>query len=348
MIQEALYSLSVGQDMTMEEASALMEQLMSGAATDAQIGALLMALRMKGETVQEIAGFAQTMRRHALQVRANRFPLLDTCGTGGGRVKVFNVSTAAAFVACAAGMAVAKHGNRAASGVCGSADVLEALGVNVTISPEQCAHCIDTLGIGFLFARSHHPAMRHVSAARREVGIRTVFNLLGPLTNPAGAQLQVMGVYDESLCPIIAAALKELGCQRAIVIHSDPGTDELSTYSRNRVCELRDGVITDGHFTPQELGYTGPAPDPSWMAPAPTPAENAQILRQAVGEGPASEIAVARRSVVALNAAAALRAGNLAADWPSAYLMAQEIIQTGSALAVIEKLSALTSTFTGS
>ena len=345
VIHEALQRLSAGQDMTMDEASVLMEQLMSGAATDSQIGALLMALRMKGETVQEIAGFALTMRRHALHVGAKRTPLLDTCGTGGSRNKVFNISTAAAFVACAAGMAVAKHGNRAASGVCGSADVLEALGVNVNVTPEQCAECIDTLGIGFLFARSHHPAMRHVSNARREVGIRTVFNLLGPLTNPAGAQLQVMGVYDDALCPIIAAALKELGCQRATVIHSDPGTDELSTYSRNRVCELKDGVITDGHFMPHELGYTGPVPDPIWMSPAPTPAENAHVLKQAIGLGPASEIANARRSVVALNAAAALRAGDLAADWPSAYRMAEDIILSGEALAIVEKLAALTSSF---
>ena len=345
MIQEALHSLSVGQNLTMEEASALMEQLMSGAATDAQIGALLMALRIKGETVQEVAGFASARRRHAVKVAAPRSPLLDTCGTGGGRHKVFNISTAAAFVACTAGMAVAKHGNRAASGVCGSADVLEALGVNVQISAEQCAECIDTIGIGFLFARSHHPAMKHVSAARKEVGIRTVFNLLGPLTNPAGAQLQVMGVYDDALCPLIAGALHELGCTRAIVIHSDPGTDELSTYSRNRVCELANGQITDYRCTPEELGVTGPSPDPAWMAPAATPAENAAILRQALGEGQATEIAAARRSIVALNAAAALRTGGLADSWPAAYQKASAIIESGAALSVVDRLATLTSAF---
>jgi anthranilate phosphoribosyltransferase len=345
MLQEALRTIVDGRDLSREEAAALMESLMSGQATDSQIGALLVALRMKGESVTEIAGFASAMRSHALVVKASRTPLLDTCGTGGGSFRVFNVSTAAAFVAAAAGVAVAKHGNRAASGVCGSADVLEALGVCVDITPEQCAECIDTIGIGFLYARSHHPSMKYVSAARREIGIRTVFNLLGPLTNPAGANRQVMGVYDSTLCPLAIGALRELGSERAMVIHADPGIDELSTFSLNRVCELKDGVITDCMLQPEELGFDGIAPDPANLAPAATPAANARLLREALGDGPNSAETESRRGVVALNAAAALLVGGIAENWAEAVKLAKDTIARGSALDVLDRLIALTMSF---
>jgi len=343
MIHEALQRLIGGQDLTREDAAALMERLMRGEATEAQIGGLLVALRIKGESVEEIAGFAETMRAHALAVKARRKPLLDTCGTGGSSFRVFNVSTAAAFVAAAAGVGVAKHGNRAASGVCGSADVLEALGVRVDLSPEQCAECIDKVGIGFLFARSHHPAMRHVSAARREIGVRSVFNLLGPLTNPAGASLQVMGVYDSALCPLVIAALKALGSERALVIHSEPGIDELSTFSSNRICELRDGEITDRTFSPSDLGVTHALTDTALLAPAPTPEANAEILRESLGEGPLTPSAEARRSMVALNAAAALRVAGVADAWAEAFQQANAIITSGAALQVLDSLIAFTS-----
>lgn len=219
MPQEALNKLIERQHLTREEAHALLDAVMEGRATPAQIGALLVALRMKGETVEEVTGFALGMRARVVPVRAQRAPLLDTCGTGGSRFRVFNVSTCAAFVAAAAGIPVAKHGNRAMSGVCGSADVLEALGVKIHLTPEQCAACIDTVGIGFLFAQQHHPAMKQVSGPRREIGVRSIFNLLGPLTNPAGAARQVMGVYDAALCPLAAGALRALGSERALVLH---------------------------------------------------------------------------------------------------------------------------------
>lgn len=343
MVTQTLQRLVLKHDLSRAEAASLMEGLMQGEATDAQIGGLLVALRMKGETVSEVAGFAETMRAHAVPVRPQRTPLLDTCGTGGGSFKVFNVSTGAAFVAAAAGVAVAKHGNRAASGICGSADVLEALGVRVDISPELCAECIDELGIGFLFARSHHPAMKHVSVARREIGVRSVFNLLGPLTNPAGASLQVMGVYDGALCPLVVGALKELGSTRALVIHSEPGFDELSTFSMGRICELRDGIITDRTVTPLDLGVEGPSPDVTVFAPAQNPSDNADILRQSLGYGPATETATARRALVALNASAALIVAGLADDWIDASRRAWEIISAGTALTIVEKLAALTS-----
>jgi len=345
MLQEALRTIVAGKDLSREEASALMEGLMCGEATDAQIGALLVALRMKGESVAEIAGFATAMRSHAIVVDASRTPLLDTCGTGGSSFKVFNVSTAAAFVAASAGLAVAKHGNRAASGVCGSADVLEALGVRLEITPEQCAECIDTVGIGFLYARSHHPSMKHVSAARREIGVRTIFNFLGPLTNPAGATRQLMGVYDAALCPVAIGALRELGSERAMVVHADAGIDELSTFSRNRVCELRTGTITDRILEPGEIGFDGPKPDLKHLAPAPTPAANAQMLREALGEGAESAESTSRRGMVALNAAAALRVGGIIDNWSEAVTLAREIIADGCALQILERLIALTASF---
>jgi anthranilate phosphoribosyltransferase len=345
MLQEALSTIVAGKDLTRTEATAAMEYIMSGFATDAQIGALLVGLRMKGESIDEIAGFASAMRSHALLVNASRKPLLDTCGTGGSSFKVFNISTAAAFVAAAAGVSVAKHGNRAASGVCGSADVLEALGVRVEITPDQVAECIDTVGIGFLYARFHHPSMKHVSAARREIGVRTVFNLLGPLTNPAGASLQVMGVYNANLCPVAISVLRELGSERAMVIHSEPGIDELSTFSPNRICELKDGAITDTILQPEELGFTGTVPDRSRFAPAATPAGNAELLRCSLGDGPDSEVNEHLRGIVALNAAAALRVGGIVEDWPDAVKLARETIDRGEAIRVLDKLISLTASF---
>lgn len=345
MVQAALRTVVSGQSLTREQAAELMQLLMNGEVTDAQIGALLVALRMKGETVAEIVGFAGAMREHAVSVRPSRSGLLDTCGTGGSTFRVFNVSTAAAFVAAAAGIPVAKHGNRAASGVCGSADVLEALGVRVEITPEQCAECIDTVGIGFLFARSHHPSMRHVSAARREIGFRTIFNLLGPLTNPAGASRQIMGVYDTELCPLAISALQQLGSERAIVVHSERGLDELSTFSKNRICELKNGIITDSMMMPEELGICGMPPNLEHIAPAPTAAANAEILRESLGQGANSDASVSRREMVALNAAAALRVGGVVEHWQNAIELARQIIASGAALRVLDRLAALTVSF---
>src|SRR5579862_9587116 len=228
-MQETLRKLVARQNLDRAEAAEVMRALMDGMASPGQVGALLIGLRMKGETIEEVTGFAQEMRARLIPVKPGRQPLLDTCGTGGGRLQVFNVSTAAAFVAASAGIAVAKHGNRAVSGICGSADVLEALGLRIDLNAAQCAACIDRLGIGFLFAPSHHPALKHIGTTRRELGIRTVFNLLGPLSNPAGAHLQVMGVYAADLCPLAAGVLRALGSQRALVAHAEIGMGEIST-----------------------------------------------------------------------------------------------------------------------
>jgi anthranilate phosphoribosyltransferase len=343
MPQDAIRKLVDGYHLTREEAAAAVSAVMDGLATPAQIGALLIALRIRGETVDEVAGFAEGMRARVVPVRPRRAPLLDTCGTGGNTFRVFNVSTAAAFVAAAAGIPVAKHGNRAMSGVCGSADVLEALGVRVHLTPEQCAACIDEVGIGFLFAPNHHPAMKQVGGPRREIGVRTIFNLLGPLSNPAGATLQAMGVYDAALCPLAAGALRDLGSQRAIVLHGDIGICEIATIGTTQVSELRDGMVTNYTLTPRDLGLDGPEPRPEDLAAAPTPEENAQILREVLGGAADAAPTVARRNLVAVNAAASLRVAGRAESWPEAVLQAQSLLASGKALTTLERLVAFTS-----
>lgn len=342
MPQDALRKLVARQHLTREEAATVLHTLMEGRASPAQIGALLIALRMKGETVEEVTGLVQAMRAHVVPVRPHRAPLLDTCGTGGSSFRVFNVSTAAAFVAASAGLAVAKHGNRAMSGVCGSADVLEALGVRVDLTPEQCAACIDTVGIGFLFAQRHHPAMKHVGGPRKEIGVRNIFNLLGPLTNPAGATLQVMGVYAPELCALAIGALRELGSERALVFHAEIGLDEISTIGNTHLYELRDGQITEALLTPHALGLDGPEPHPEHLAPAPTPQANADLLRSALTGRPQDAAAQARRDLVAVNAAAALRVGGRTNSWPEAVQQAKQLIESGAAREVLEQLIAFT------
>ncbi len=338
MPQAALQKIVSGQSLTRDEARQTLNTVMQGRATTAQIGALLVGLRMKGETAEELTGFVQAMRSHAVAVRARTSPLLDTCGTGGSAFRVFNVSTAAAFVAAAAGIAVAKHGNRAMSGTCGSADVLEALGVKVVLTPEQCADCIDSIGICFLFAQRHHPAMKEVSAPRREIGIRSIFNLLGPLTNPAGATFQVMGVYDGGLTRLAADALRELGSDRALVLHGEIGLDEISTIGNTRVSELRNGEVRDYVLSTCDLGLTSPRPCPADLAPAKTPQENAEIVRTVLGGVANGSAIAARRDLVAVNAAAALRVRGIAESWPEAVRMAREILESGAALRKLEQL----------
>lgn len=342
MPQDAIRKVVAGRHLTREEAAAVVTRMMEGLATPAQIGALLVALRMKGETVDEVTGFAQGMRAHVVPVRPRRRPLLDTCGTGGSAFRVFNVSTAAAFVAAAAGAVVAKHGNRAITGICGSADVLEALGVRIDLTPEDCACCIDEVGVGFLFAQRHHPAMKQVSGPRREIGVRSIFNLLGPLTNPAGATHQVMGVYEADLCPLAAGALQALGSERALVMHGDVGLDEISTVGTTRICELRDGQITDYALTPHDLGLDGPEPCPEDLMPAPTPEANAALVREVLSGGEAEGPARARRDLVAVNAAASLRVLDYAESWPEAVRLAQSLLASGRALEVLERLVTFT------
>jgi anthranilate synthase/phosphoribosyltransferase len=333
-IKEAIGKVMLGEDLLGEEAEAVMGQIMAGEATPAQIGAFLTALRLKGETVEEITGCARAMRRSAIPVRPRRRDLVDTCGTGGDRTGTFNISTTTAFVVAGAGLAVAKHGNRSVSSRCGSADLLEALGVNLELTPEQVANCIDEVGIGFLFAPRLHPAMKYAIGPRREMGVRTIFNILGPLTNPAGATRQIMGVYDPSLTSPLAQVLGRLGGQAAFVVHGADGLDELSTTGINRVSHLRDGRVKNFSLDPAELGLPGARLEDLRGG---TVEENAQIT-QAILAGERGP----RRDVVLLNVAAALVAGGMARDFKEGLQQAAEAIDSGRAREKLEGLVAFT------
>lgn len=254
LVQQALVQLLDKQDLSSQQMQSAMNAIMQGQATPAQIAGFMIALRMKGETVDEITAAAQVMRNLSSKVEINATNLVDTCGTGGDGQHTFNISTASAIVAASAGVAIAKHGNRSVSSSTGSADVLEALGVKLELAPEQIARCVETVGIGFMFAPMHHSCMKHAIGPRKELGVRTLFNLLGPLTNPAAAQSQVLGVFDkEWLCPL-AGVLNNLGSERALVVHAEDGLDEISIASKTFVCELAHGEITEYEVTPHELG----------------------------------------------------------------------------------------------
>lgn len=335
MIREALAKVLEGHDLTREEAYQAMSIIMTGQATPAQIGGYLIALRMKGETVDEITGSALAMRESAIQIRPtiNGAPLVDTCGTGGDRSGTFNVSTTAAFVVAATGRPVAKHGNRSVSSRSGSADVLMALGVNLDLPPEQVQRCIEEVGIGFLFAPRFHPAMKHAIGPRRELGVRTIFNILGPLTNPAGATHQVLGVFDPNLTETMAHVLGQMGVRAAFVVHGDSGLDELSTTGPNRVSALRDGKVSTFELDPAEFGFPRARRQDLLGGDA---EKNAHILRAIL----AGDERGARRDVVLLNAAAAIAADT--ADWQAALEEAREAIDSGRALAVLEAFVAFT------
>jgi anthranilate phosphoribosyltransferase len=310
-----------------------MNIIMTGQATQAQIGAYLVALRMKGETVEEITGSARAMRANAVPVPLARRSeaLYDTAGTGGDGAGTFNISTAAAFVIAGAGRQVAKHGNRAASSKCGSADVLAALGVSLDLSPEQAGEAIEEVGIGFLFAPKFHPAMRHAIGPRRELGQRTIFNVLGPLTNPAGANVQVVGVYDAALTEPLARVLGGLGARAAVVIHGHGGTDEINPSGPNRVSHLKDGAVRTYELDPQELGMPR---EPLEELRGGAPDDNAVVMRDLL----AGKIDGARRSAVLLNAGAALAAET--GDFRAALDEARESLLSGAALAKLEALVA--------
>lgn len=324
MIKEAIAKVVSRQDLTTGEAEEVMREIMKGEATPAQIGALLIGLRMKGESVEEIAGFARAVRANVIQVKPKRDGLLDTCGTGGDGAKTFNISTTIAFVAAGAGQAVAKHGNRAASSRCGSADLLQALGANLELTPEQVAQCIDTVDFGFLFAPALHPAWRPAVSPRREVGVRTVFNALGPLCNPAFAQAQVIGVYDESLVELLGGVLRELGTGHAFVVHGAGGLDEISIAGPTKVAEITGREMRVYSLDPASLGIAYASLED--LAGG-TPEENAAITeRILMGEkGP-------RRDITLLNAAAALVAGGKASDFREGIAIAAESIDSGAAL----------------
>ena len=340
-LRAAIAKVINGQDLSFDEAAAAMDAIMDGAATPAQIGSYLTALRMKRETVDEIAGSAGSMRRHVIPVDVplgrGQF-LLDTCGTGGDGKQTFNISTTAAFVITGAGLKVAKHGNRAASSRSGSADVLLALGGNLDLEAAQVAECIEEVGIGFLYAVKHHPAMRHAIGPRRELGQRTIFNLLGPLTNPAAATHQLMGVYDPALTGTLAEVLRALGSRVAYVVHGADGLDELTTTGLNRVSALRDGQVTTFEFDPASIGLPRARLDDLLGG---TPEENAAILRGILDgrdRGP-------RRDIVLLNAAAALSLES--GDWAAGLSAARQALDNGAALAALENWMGMTNSFTG-
>lgn len=323
-----------GETLTRAQAADVMACVMSGEATPAQIGALLTGLRMRGETEEEIAGFVSVMRDNAVKVPAGRHSVVDTCGTGGDEVDTFNVSTAAAFVAAGAGVPVAKHGNRAVSSRCGSADVLEALGIGTTASPELVGRCIDEIGIGFLFAPALHPAMRHAAGPRRELGMRTVFNVLGPLTNPAGARRQVLGVYADHLVPLVAGALARIGCDRAFVVHGSCGMDEVSTVGPTSVAIVEGDEVARTEWFPATFGLS--QANLGDLAGA-DPVTSAAILRGILEgeEGPRADFVLA-------NAACAIMAGGLAEDPLEAVERARQSIASGAALEKLERLREMT------
>lgn len=330
-IQHAINKLSKRHDLTLEEAEAAMDEIMTGNATSAQIGGYLMALRLKGETIDEITGSARSMRRAANHPPVEVVGLIDTCGTGGDGVGTFNISTTVAFVVAGAGLPVAKHGNRSVSSKCGSADVLNALGVSLNLTPQQVGECITDVGIGFLFAPAFHPAMKYAIGPRRELAVRTIFNVLGPLTNPAGARRQLMGVYAPELTEPLANVLCLLGGESAFVVHGDGGLDELTTTGPNRVSELRDGQVRTYTLDPQSLGFKPCKPEDLLGG---DPQENAAITRGLLD----GTVDSAKRDVVLLNAAAGIVVGGLAPDLPAGIELAARSIDSGAALA---KLNAL-------
>lgn len=330
MIQDSLKKLVQRQDLDEPEMAEVMTEIMSGEATEAQIGAVMAALATKGETFAELAGAARAMRRKATRVQVTAPTVVDTCGTGGDRAGTFNISTTAAFVVAGCGVTVAKHGNRSVSSKCGSADLLEALGVRLEVVPEVVEEAIGELGIGFLFAPLYHGAMRHAAKPRRELGIRSIFNMLGPLTNPAGANCQLLGVYAPELTEMFAQALRLLGTRRALVVHGHDGLDEISVCAPTRVTELKDGAVRTYDLTPEQL--LGRQAQREEIAGGEA-SVNAAITRSILNgeKGP-------KRDITVVNAAAALIAAGVAADFPQAIQVAEAALDKGKAL---EKLEAL-------
>jgi anthranilate phosphoribosyltransferase len=323
MINDCIQALvNDRRDLSEEEAAGAMQAIFTGEATPAQLAAFLIALRLKGETVDEITGMARVMREHALRVEVDG-PLLDTCGTGGDGTGIFNVSTTSGFVAAGAGARVAKHGNRAMSSGCGSADVLEALGAKIDLTPEQVAQCIEKTGFGFMFAQAFHPAMKFVAPVRREIGVRTVFNILGPLTNPARAEHQVLGVADAATAEKLAAVLARLGTGHALVVHGEDGLDEVSVSTATDVYEVHDGAVARRRFELPEFGLT---PHEASALRGGSPEQNAEALRRVLGGEPGP-----LRDFTLVNAAAALVAADLAPDMKAGLALAAQSIDSGAA-----------------
>ncbi|HAS82743.1 MAG TPA: anthranilate phosphoribosyltransferase [Verrucomicrobia bacterium] len=332
-MKEYLQKVVNRQDLTQSEMAAAFDLIMTGAATAAQVGSLITGLRMKGETVDEIAGGAESMRRHAVFIDCAGLPVVDTCGTGGDGRNTFNISTTAAFVVAGAGVPVAKHGNRAITSACGSADVLMALGVNLEAAPETVEECVREAGIGFMFAPRLHPAMKYAMGPRKELGFRTIFNMLGPLTNPAGAKGQIIGVFDPSLTEPFAQVLNRLGSRRAFIVHGHDGMDEITVTTTTRISELNGGQVKTYEFDP--LRFIGEFADPQALSGG-TPQANAEITRAVLSglKGPT-------RDVVCLNAAAAIAAGGKAGSIVDGWEIAQAAIDSGAAMQALERMIAV-------
>ncbi|WP_432822257.1 anthranilate phosphoribosyltransferase [Trichloromonas sp.] len=347
MIKTAIAKVVERLDLSEAEMIEVMNQIMGGEATPAQVGAFITSLRMKGETVAEITGAARVMRERATPIRVGRVldidreeinldreTILDTCGTGGSGTKSFNISTTVAFVVAACGAKVAKHGNRSISSACGSADVLEKLGVNLDVTPQIVERCIDEIGVGFLFAPALHGAMKYAIGPRREIGIRTIFNILGPLTNPAGADRQVLGVYREELVEVLARVLVQLGCRRGFVVHGLDGMDEVTLSAPTRIAEIRDGQVLLGTVEPEDFGFSRSSLADLQGGDA---EQNAQIVH-AILSGAAGP----KRDVVLLNSAFALVAAGLAEEVPAALQLAARAIDEGRAMAKLDALIEMT------
>lgn len=332
-IQQAVTALVDGKDLTQQDMANVMRQVMSGDATDAQIGALLVSLRIKGETTEEIAGAAQVMRELATPVEVSCEHLVDLVGTGGDGANLFNVSTASTFVVAAAGAHVAKHGNRGVSSSSGSSDVLETLGMPLDLSPDQVARAIEEMGLGFMFAPAHHSAMRYAIGPRRELGIRTIFNVLGPLTNPAGVKRQVIGVFSAELCKALAEVSRALGAEHVMIVHSDDGLDEISIAAGTQVAELRDGSVETYHITPEEFGQQRQSLDGLSVKDS---TASAGLIRSALS-GADDEASRKAASIIALNAGATIYVAGIATTLADGVAMAEDLLASGQAA---EKLSA--------
>jgi anthranilate phosphoribosyltransferase len=334
MIRECIAKLVEGASLSYEDSRTVMAEIMSGSASNAQIAALLTALRMKGESVEEVAAFAETMRKNCRRIRPQVVGrLLDTCGTGGDKVKTFNVSTAAAFVIAGAGMAVAKHGNRSVTSKCGSADVLERLGLNLNMEPDAVKSAIEQVGVGFMFAPAFHLAMKYAIAPRKEIGIRTVFNVLGPLTNPASADAQLLGVYDRKLVELVAYVLKRLGCEEAMVVHGLDGLDEISTVGKTAVAWLKDGEVASLETAPEDFGVQQANADALRVSTLEESAET--IFRILSGRSTADD---PRLEMVLVNSAAGIVVGGKAEDFTMGMEVARESLSSGAAYAKLKDL----------
>ena len=341
-IKEALNRVVNQLDLTTEEMQDVMRLIMTGQCTDAQIGAFLMGMRMKSETIEEIVGAVSVMRELVTRVELSTLDhVVDVVGTGGDGANIFNVSSAATFVVAAAGGKVAKHGNRAVSGKTGSADVLEAAGIYLDLKPEQVARCIESIGVGFMFAQVHHKAMKYAAGPRRELGLRTLFNMLGPLTNPAGVKRQVVGVFSQALCRPLAEVLKRLGSEHILVVHSRDGLDEVSLAAPTHVAELKDGEVTEYQIQPEDFGIKSQSLIGLTVG---SPQESLELIRDALGKRK-TENGQKAADMIVLNAGAALYAADLASSLKEGVRLAQDALHTGLAREKLDELASFTAVF---